>query len=278
MKNLLLIFVFILTACAGSKNEDADKAAIIKLLADESNYAAQADSAKWASCWLPTDKGGMLFTNAQGVQGNFDYRSMAESISKMEPFDLEMSRTNFSFVIGRDVAFVSFDQSDNWGGNEGQKKKESRTLKKVDGQWKIVSSNVIDVSSFQKPRSGAFHMAATAIPPNDQNGFTNVSGIGGMTIEYVDMPRPMDFTPLLKGLPGDMCTSDHWGYVIDGSLRVIYPDGRQETFKAGEVFYMPAPHTVVIDEHMKMVDFSSDREIQPVMDHITQKLTAQATD
>ncbi len=45
---------------------------------------------------------------------------------------------------------MSFDQQDNWGGIEGQTKKEFRTLKKVDDEWKIVTSNIIVVSSFEE--------------------------------------------------------------------------------------------------------------------------------
>ena len=119
-------------------------------------------------------------------------------------------------------------------------------------------------------------MAVNKIPVNPRNGFTNLSGFGGMSIGYIDMPVPADFTPFFKGLPGDMCNSPHWGYVIDGSLRIKYPDGKEETIGAGEAFYWPAPHTGIVDKSVKFIDFSPDHKFVPVMDHLAKKM-AEAT-
>jgi hypothetical protein len=50
-KSILLITVFC-WACTKPINHEEEKAAIYKLIEDESKYAAAADSAKWASCWI----------------------------------------------------------------------------------------------------------------------------------------------------------------------------------------------------------------------------------
>ncbi|MBK9015241.1 MAG: hypothetical protein IPM82_14910 [Saprospiraceae bacterium] len=160
---------------------------------------------------------------------------------------MKLSRSNYDYVIGDDVAFVSFDQEDNWGGSD-RKTKETRTLRKTSGKWKTVHAGIVVTSSFPSGGGESFHMAVNKIPQNPRNGFTNISGLGGMSIGYMEVPGPADFTPFFKGLPGDMCSSPHWGYVIDGSLRIKYAGGKEETVEAGEVFCWPAPHTGVVDK------------------------------
>ena len=95
-----------------------------------------------------------------------------------------------------------------------------------------------------------------------------------MSIDYMDVPGPADFTPFFKGLPDDMCSSPHWGYVIDGSLRIKYPGGKEDVVNAGEVFYWPAPHTAIVDKNVKFVDISPDGKFIPVMDHLAKKMAA----
>lgn len=277
MKNLIVLMTLALLcgACASSIDYDAEKTAITKLLDDESKFAAAADSASWAACWVTTEANPFTFTAADGISGYSDFNALATAISEAEPFDLKLTRDNYNFVIGQESAFVSFDQQDNWGGTGERKTRETRTLKKVNGQWKIASVNVVDVSSFEAPPSESFHMAGDQIPPNPKSGFTNINGIGGMSIGYLDIPEPMDFTPLFAGLPQDLCSSPHWGYIIDGSIRIKYADGKEETVKAGEVFYWPAPHTGIIDDHVKLVDFSPDGKFIPLMDHIAAKMAEQ---
>ena len=69
-----------------------------------------------------------------------------------------------------------------------------------------------------------------------------------------------------------MCNSAHWGYVLEGSIRVVYGDNKEETINAGEIFYMPASHTVIIDKKVKFIDFSPDKEFIPLMDHVAEKI------
>jgi len=92
---------------------------------------------------------------------------------------------------------------------------------------------------------------------------------GSMTANYMEFPGGTDFTPLLKGLPNDLCHSPHWGYIVKGSLRVRYTDGTEETAKVGEVFYWPAGHTAWTDEGAAVLDFSPEKEFAEVMAHIT---------
>lgn len=277
MKNLTLIMILLYCSCTNPINYDAEQASITKLLNAETHYAAKGDSDKWISCWISSEEASFTITDVDGTYNYVDIKSLASELSKSEPFELKLNRDNFNFVIGHDVAFVSFDQQDNWGGNEERTTKETRTLKKVDSQWKIFHANVVVVSSFERPQTESFHMLYDEIPANSKTGFTNLSGLGRMSIGYVEVPSAVDFSPLFVGLPDDLCISPHWGYILEGSIRLKYRDGKEETVNAGEVFYWPAPHTAMVDENVKLIDFSPDREFIPLMDHIAKNIAEQST-
>jgi hypothetical protein len=80
------------------------------------------------------------------------------------------------------------------------------------------------------------------------------------------------FTPLLVGLPEDRCQCPHWGYVLGGCIRLRFADGREETSRAGDVFYWPAGHTAWTDEGVTFLEFSPTAEILPVLDHLAKQL------
>ena len=265
------VFAFVFTACNTLFAQKSEEPAIKKLLEDESHFAAKGDTKQWANCWVNTDEATFMYTTSEGVQSFNGFKSIAQAIGEIKPFELKLSRDNYRYTVGGDIAFVSFDQQDNWGGAD-QKKKETRTLRKINGAWKTVHSSVVVVSSFEHPQTTSYHMPVNQIPKNPRTGFTNISGLGGMSIGYMEVPGPADFTPLFKGLPDDMCSSPHWGYVIEGYLTVKYPGGKEETVNAGEVFYWLAPHTGVVEKNVKFIDFSPDGPFNAVMDHLAKKM------
>ena len=92
---------------------------------------------------------------------------------------------------------------------------------------------------------------------------------GGMTIALMKLPAGTDATPLLKGLPDDMCHSEHWGYVLEGSIHIAYTDGTEEVVKAGDVFYFPAGQTGwTTDEDVAWVEVSPAKEYAEVAAHV----------
>ena len=64
-----------------------------------------------------------------------------------------------------------------------------------------------------------------------------------------------DLSPMFKGLPGDACICEHWGYVLAGTITYKAPDG-DETFAEGEAFYVAPGHTHVLTKGGEMVEFS----------------------
>lgn len=272
MKLVSIIFSILLClACNNPFDAKTEEAAIVKLLDEETHSLAKGDSAKWASCWVNSEEASFIYTNAQGIYSYNGFTSLAQGIGQIEPFDLKLERSNYKYSIDEKLAFVSFDQQDNWG-VPLRKTKETRALKKINGEWKIVHVGVVDMSSYNSEPTASFHMPVGKIPQNKQNGFTNISGLEGFTIGYMNVPAPTDFTPFFEGLPDNMCGSPHWGYVIEGDLRIQYPGGKEDTISAGEVFYLPAPHTGIVNKNVKFIDFSPDGKLAPVLDHIAKKM------
>jgi uncharacterized cupin superfamily protein len=98
------------------------------------------------------------------------------------------------------------------------------------------------------------------------------SGFGNLDVTYSELPQGTDFTPLLEGLDNDSCHCAHWGYIIEGAFRIIYDDGNEETLTTGDVFYLPAGHTAVVEEDLKCIMFSPDQDHDDVLTHAMNKM------
>ena len=120
------------------------------------------------------------------------------------------------------------------------------------------------------------HFAHTDIPLEMQLGEIETRGVecGGVYARHITLPAGVDFTPLFVGLPDDRCQSPHWGQVFEGSITVRYADGREETSRAGDVYYWPAGHTGWTDEGVTFLEFSPTDAIMPVLDHLSKQLAS----
>lgn len=275
MKTSILLFVLLCFACSESVDPETEKSVITKLIDDETRFAASADLTNWQKCWNSTDEAVFTIASIEGIQQLNGWNAIHGLMKDAKPFDLKLKRDNYQYTIGTDVAFVSFDQQDNWGGTEGRKTKETRTLRKIDGEWKIVNVHVMGVSSFESAKTGSYHIAKEKIAVDPKTSFHQQPGLGGMYVGFVEVPAGTDFSPLFAGLPHDMCSSPHWGYIFEGSIRVKYADGKEETVKKGEVFYWPAPHTAFVEKDVKFIDFSPEPQLRAVLDHVSQKMASQ---
>lgn len=101
-------------------------------------------------------------------------------------------------------------------------------------------------------------------------------GYGGMTASFNEIPAGTDFAPVLQGLKNNSCQCPHWGYIVEGVITMKYDDGKEERLTAGDVFYMPPGHTGVVEKDLKMIDFSPEKELKEVMDHIANKMAQMA--
>ena len=100
----------------------------------------------------------------------------------------------------------------------------------------------------------------------------NLTGFGGMTAAFNEVPAGTDFSALLQGLKNDVCHCPHWGYVVEGELQIKYDNGTEETLATGDVFYLPPGHTGIVKKDLKFVEFSPEKEFSQVMSHIAKKL------
>ncbi len=98
---------------------------------------------------------------------------------------------------------------------------------------------------------------------------------GELRSMIVSLPAGTDMAPLLQGLPNDLCPCPHWGYVIKGQIRVTYADG-EEVIRAGDLFYWPTGHTVLVEEDIEYVEFSRPAEHDVVLDHVKRIASTQA--
>lgn len=97
-------------------------------------------------------------------------------------------------------------------------------------------------------------------PETSTEGFeSRQDKLSGYFISMEKHTGDVDLTPMFKGLPGDACTCEHWGYVLAGQIVYRWPDG-DEVFDAGDAFYVGPGHTHVLKTGGEMVEFSKSSE------------------
>ena len=101
--------------------------------------------------------------------------------------------------------------------------------------------------------------------------FGDATGYGEIGGEYFSLGAGTDISPLLQGLEGDLCQSPHWGYVIEGLLKVSFADGHEETVSATDLFYWPPGHTVRAEKDSEIILFNPQHEHGEVIEHIIDK-------
>jgi hypothetical protein len=97
---------------------------------------------------------------------------------------------------------------------------------------------------------------------------------GGMTIAFERLSAGVETAPLYKGLPDDACQSPHWGYLIEGRLRVLSTDGSEESIVAGQAYHLPAGHNVVVEEDALVLELSPTEDRARTMQHAAQMMQA----
>jgi hypothetical protein len=96
---------------------------------------------------------------------------------------------------------------------------------------------------------------------------------GDMNVAFEQIPAGVDLTPLCKGLPDDRCQCPHWGYLIEGRIRVKYA-GHEETIAAGDVYHLPPGHVTVFEADSKYVELSPRGAYQQTVEVVERNLAA----
>lgn len=77
---------------------------------------------------------------------------------------------------------------------------------------------------------------------------------GGMVIAIERWAPGLDTTEMFKDLPDGACWEEHWGYCVQGSLVLRYPDGRpDDKIEAGQAYYMAPGHIPLVGEGEELV-------------------------
>lgn len=118
------------------------------------------------------------------------------------------------------------------------------------------------------------HHSADELPVRLEHGAICIQAHdwGDFNVARIRFPAGADATPLLVGLPDNLCQCPHWGTVLKGSIHVHYADGQKETVRAGDVYYWPAGHTVHVDEDYEALEFSPTGPMGHVIDHLNKAL------
>ena len=85
--------------------------------------------------------------------------------------------------------------------------------------------------------------------------------LGDWTVSYETYRADADPAPLFRGLPGDRCQCPHWGVVVSGRVVMRYPD-REETFTAGDAYYIAPGHLPLVFQGASVVEFSPSEALR----------------
>jgi hypothetical protein len=98
---------------------------------------------------------------------------------------------------------------------------------------------------------------------------------GGYTVGFESYGADADMAPVFAGLPDDRCQCAHWGYVLKGRIGFRYAD-REETYDAGDAYYVPPGHTPILYAGGEVVEFSPTDELNNTMEVVVKNMEAAA--
>ena len=96
---------------------------------------------------------------------------------------------------------------------------------------------------------------------------------GGYTVAFEKYTADADLTPFFRGLPDDQCQAEHWGYVVSGRV-TFKSDAGDETFEAGDAYYVPPGHTPVLHAGTEIVEFSPTNELRQTFEVVERNMSA----
>jgi hypothetical protein len=97
--------------------------------------------------------------------------------------------------------------------------------------------------------------------------------LGEYVVCFEHFREEADATPLFKGLPDDRCQSEHWGYVVKGSVSFRFAD-HEETFEAGDAYYAAPGHIPLVRAGTEVIEFSPKEEYGRTMEVLGKNLAA----
>lgn len=99
---------------------------------------------------------------------------------------------------------------------------------------------------------------------------------GGYTVCLESHSADADLAPLFRGLPDDHCQVPRYGYVVAGEVTFRFAD-HEETFEAGDAYYVPPGHTPRYHAGAEIVEFSPSDELDDTLAVVMRNLEAAGT-
>jgi glyoxylate utilization-related uncharacterized protein len=96
---------------------------------------------------------------------------------------------------------------------------------------------------------------------------------GGYSVCFEQHGADADLAELFRGLPDDRAQVPRWGYVIDGKVTFRFA-GREETYEAGDAYYVPPGHTPVHHAGAEIVEFSPTEGLRETIAVVMRNLEA----
>ena len=96
---------------------------------------------------------------------------------------------------------------------------------------------------------------------------------GGYSVCFESHTADADLAELFRGLADDRCQLPRWGYVIRGKVAFRFAD-REETYEAGDAYYVPPGHTPVHHAGAEIVEFSPTDVLGETMGVVMENLRA----
>ena len=96
---------------------------------------------------------------------------------------------------------------------------------------------------------------------------------GGYSVCFERHTADADLAELFRGLPDDRAQLPRWGYVIEGKVGFRFAD-HEETFEAGDAYYVSPGHTPVHYEGAEIVEFSPTEILSETMPVVLRNVEA----
>ncbi len=96
---------------------------------------------------------------------------------------------------------------------------------------------------------------------------------GGYSVCFESHTADAELAQLFRGLPDDRCQLPRWGYVLKGEVTFQFAD-REETYEAGDAYYVPPGHTPVHHAGAEIVEFSPTDVLGETMGVVEENLRA----
>jgi hypothetical protein len=96
---------------------------------------------------------------------------------------------------------------------------------------------------------------------------------GGYSVCFESHTADADLADLFRGLPDDRAQLPRWGYVISGKVGFRFAD-REETYHAGDAYYVAPGHTPVHYAGAQLVEFSPTEVLAETIPVVMRNLAA----